>query len=62
MAGCDARRRQSRIAAGGRMIKSIALVHLVLWGGLVIGGLLRVPEQFHQMIIHRSEVPANVAN
>jgi hypothetical protein len=44
------------------MIKSIALVHLVLWGGLVIGGLLRVPEQFHQMIIHRSEVPANVAN
>jgi hypothetical protein len=62
MAGCDARRRQSRIAAGGRMIKSIALVHLVLWGGLVIGGLFRLPEQFHKLIVHRTEVPANVSD
>jgi hypothetical protein len=42
------------------MIKSIALVHLVLWGGLLLGGLLRVPEQFHRMILHRSEVPAKL--
>jgi hypothetical protein len=44
------------------MMKSIALVHLVLWGGLLLGGLLRMPEQFEKLIIHRSEVPANVAN
>jgi hypothetical protein len=44
------------------MIKSIALVHLILWGGLLTGGLLRVPEQFHRMIVHRSEVPAHVAD
>jgi hypothetical protein len=39
------------------MIKSIALVHLFLWGGLLAGGLLRVPEQFQKLIIHRTEVP-----
>jgi hypothetical protein len=44
------------------MIKSIALVHLVLWGGLLLGGLLRVPEQFHRMIVHRTEVPTHVAD
>jgi hypothetical protein len=41
------------------MIKSIALVHLILWGGLLFGGLLRVPEQFQRMIVHRTEVPTN---
>jgi hypothetical protein len=44
------------------MIKSIALVHLVLWGGLLLGGLLRVPEQFHRLIIHRTEVPGHVSD
>jgi hypothetical protein len=44
------------------MIKSIALVHLVLWGGLVIGGLFRLPEQLHKLIVHRTEVPAHVAD
>jgi hypothetical protein len=44
------------------MIKSIALVHLVLWGGLLVGGLLRVPEQFQKLIVHRTEVPTNVSN
>jgi hypothetical protein len=42
------------------MIKSIALVHLVLWGGLIAGGLLQVPAQFEKLIIRRSEVPAHV--
>ncbi len=41
------------------MLKSIALVHLVLWGGLLAGGLLRVPEQFQRIITHRTEVPTN---
>jgi hypothetical protein len=41
------------------MIKSIALVHLILWGGLLLGGLLRVPEQFEKLIIHRTEIPAH---
>jgi hypothetical protein len=44
------------------MIKSIALVHLVLWGGLLVGGLLRLPDQFQKLIVHRSEVPANVSD
>jgi hypothetical protein len=44
------------------MIKSIALIHLVLWGGLLVGGLLRVPEQFQKLIVHRSEVPTNVSD
>lgn len=38
------------------MMKPIALVHLILWGGLLFGGLLRVPEQFEKLIIHRTEV------
>jgi hypothetical protein len=41
------------------MIKSIALVHIVLWGGLLLGGLFRVPEQFQRLIIHRTEVPTH---
>jgi hypothetical protein len=41
------------------MMKSIALVHLILWGGLLLGGLLRVPEQFEKLIIHRTEVPTH---
>jgi hypothetical protein len=44
------------------MIKSIALVHLVLWAGLLTGGLFRLPEQFHKLIVHRTEVPANVSD
>jgi hypothetical protein len=41
------------------MIKAVLLIHLILWGGLFAGGLLRLPEQFQRLIIHRTEVPAN---
>jgi hypothetical protein len=40
------------------MMKSIALIHLMLWGGLLLGGLFRVPEQFQRLMIHRTvELP-----
>jgi hypothetical protein len=44
------------------MIKTIVLVHLILWGGLLAGGLLRVPEQMQKLIVHRTEVPDHAPN
>jgi hypothetical protein len=44
------------------MIKAVVLVHLILWAGLLVGGLFRLPAQFEQLIIKRSEVPAHVTD
>jgi hypothetical protein len=41
------------------MIKSIALALLILWGALLAGAVLRVPEQMQKSLVRRSEVPTN---